>query len=201
MRKLIAALIFVMAPLLSAYALDPSKRVTQYVNDLWPKLPPLAGWVNTIHQTQEGYLWIGTDEGLARFDGVRFTFFNGKNRKEFEGRRGTILTLLEDPEGTLWIGTHGGMNTNHKNQVRQISIEGITRVLSQAMDDQDNHWIGTDRGLMKRNKNHTFETVKGLESTSVFSLKAHKGILWAGTLTGIYEIRGTSIEPLPTRSE
>ena len=200
-RKLVVALILVLVPFLPAYALDPSKRVTQYVNDLWPKLPPLAGWVNTIHQTRDGYLWIGTEEGLARFDGVRFTFFNRKNTKEFEGRRNAVLTLLEDSGGTLWIGTHGGMNTIRNNEVRQIPIEGVSRILSQAMDDQGNHWIGTDRGLMKRDRNHSFEPVKGLDSTSVFSLKAHKGILWAGTLTGIYEIRGTSIELLTSQNE
>lgn len=200
MRKLTAVLILFFSPLLPVFALDPSKRITQYVNDLWPKLPPLAGWVNTIHQTHDGYLWIGTDEGLARFDGVRFTFFNRKNTKEFEGRRNAILTLLEDSKGILWVGTHGGMNTIHNNEVKQIPIEGISRILSQALDDHGNHWIGTDRGLMKRNKDQSFESVKGLDNTSVFSLKTKNGSLWAGTLTGIYEIRGTGIELLTSQN-
>ncbi|MCI0412953.1 histidine kinase [bacterium] len=200
MQKLVSGLILLLLPLLPVYALDPSKHITQYVNDPWPRLPPLAGWVNTIHQTRDGYLWIGTDEGLARFDGVRFTFFNRKNTKEFEGRRNAILTLLEDSEGTLWIGTHGGMNAFHNNEVKQIPVEGVSRVLSQTIDDRGNHWIGTDRGLMKRNRNNSFEFVKGLDNTSVFSLKSQNGILWAGTLTGIYEIRGASLELLTSQN-
>ncbi len=201
MRKLLMALCIVLTPLISAFALDPSKHVTQYVNDTWQNLPPLAGWVNTIHQTRDGYLWIGTDEGLARFDGVRFTFFNRTNTKEFEGRRNAVLTLLEDSEGILWIGTHGGMNTIRNNEVKQVLIEGISRVLCQTIDEEGNHWIGSDRGLMKRTKSGPFAPVNGLDNTSVFSLKAQKGVLWAGTLTGIYEIRGASIQPIGTQSE
>jgi ligand-binding sensor domain-containing protein/signal transduction histidine kinase len=201
MRRALVTLVIFVALSVPAFGLNPSKQVTQYVNDVWQNLPPLAGWVNSIHQTRDGYLWIGTDEGLARFDGIRFTFFNRTNSKEFEGRRNAILTLLEDSNGVLWIGTHGGMITFQDNQLKQVQIDGISRVLCQVIDNEGNHWIGTDRGLKKRNSNGTFEPFPGFEYTSVFSLKAQKGVLWAGTLTGIYEIRNTTIEQIGLNSE
>ena len=57
-------------------------------------------------QTRDGHLWVGTREGLARFDGVRFETFG---RAELRLERTTrIQALAEDPEGNLWIGTDGG---------------------------------------------------------------------------------------------
>src|SRR5690606_22338225 len=56
-----------------APALDPSKALTQYQFDRWTEddgLPQLS--VSTILQTRDGFLWLGTQEGLARFDGLTF---------------------------------------------------------------------------------------------------------------------------------
>ena len=62
--------------------------------------------VNTLLQTRDGYLWIGTKDGLTRFDGVRFRRFG-----EEEGLpRGEISALLETRDGALWVGTpHRGL--------------------------------------------------------------------------------------------
>jgi signal transduction histidine kinase/ligand-binding sensor domain-containing protein len=199
-RVLFVLAIVILVPVFSS-ALEPSKKITQYVNDAWENLPPLAGWVNSIYQTRDGYLWIGTDEGLAKFDGVRFTFFNRTNTRDFEGRRNAVLTILEDRQGILWIGTHGGMNIIRNNHVEQFPIEGISRILCQVIDEQGTHWIGTDRGLMKRNSQGTFTLIKGMDHTAVFSLKASRGVLWAGTLSGIYEMKGENIAPLSGQDE
>jgi ligand-binding sensor domain-containing protein/signal transduction histidine kinase len=199
-KKSVGFILLLLVPF-CLHALEPTKKVTQYVNDAWENLPPLAGWVNTIYQTRDGYLWIGTDEGLARFDGVKFTFFNRTNTKEFDGRRNAVLTLVEDRDGILWVGTHGGMNTIQNNQIRQYPIEGISRVLCQVIDEHGTHWIGTDRGLMKQDPNGEFKLVKGLDRTSVFSLNASKDSIWAGTLNGIYRIQGDTISSLLEQNE
>jgi signal transduction histidine kinase/ligand-binding sensor domain-containing protein len=62
--------------------------------------------VRAVRQTRDGYLWIATQAGLARFDGVRFRVFNQQNVKEF--RTNECSELLEDSSGRLWIGTVGG---------------------------------------------------------------------------------------------
>jgi PAS domain S-box-containing protein len=61
--------------------------------------------VSSIVQTRDGYLWLGTFGGLARFDGVRFKTFDLSNTEALGSNR--ILSLCEDRSGTLWIGTQG----------------------------------------------------------------------------------------------
>src|SRR5437899_787563 len=66
--------------------------------------------VSCIQQTRDGYLWLGTWSGLARFDGLRFTIFNRFNTPALQGERGdSINALAEDADGTLWIGTCSGL--------------------------------------------------------------------------------------------
>jgi len=65
--------------------------------------------VTAVLQTRAGYLWVGTYSGLARFDGVRFTVFDGNNTPELRNSR--VTSLFESPDGTLWIGDESGQIT------------------------------------------------------------------------------------------
>jgi ligand-binding sensor domain-containing protein len=57
-----------------AYALDPARKLTQYVHRIWQVQQGLPqAWIDSIVQTHDGYLWLGTQSGLVKFDGVRFT--------------------------------------------------------------------------------------------------------------------------------
>ena len=60
-----------------------------------------------LKQTRDGYLWIGTWNGLVRFDGVRFTVFNHLNTPEL--KNAPINALAEEEDGTLWVGTRDGL--------------------------------------------------------------------------------------------
>src|ERR1039457_2358753 len=62
--------------------------------------------VTTVVQTRDGYLWLGTYNGLARFDGVRFTVFDENNAPELRSSR--VTSLFEATDGALWIGTESG---------------------------------------------------------------------------------------------
>ena len=66
-----------------------------------------------VVQTRDGYLWVGTYNGLARFDGVRFTVFDDNNTPALRSRR--ITSLFETAEGTLWIGTESGHISQYKD--------------------------------------------------------------------------------------
>jgi ligand-binding sensor domain-containing protein len=57
-------------------------------------------------QARDGYLWLATFGGLARFDGVRFTIFNSANTPGLKSNR--ITALFEDRRGVLWLGTETG---------------------------------------------------------------------------------------------
>src|SRR5207244_4193210 len=107
-RVFAVALFLVASSLLAAEGgLDVRKSFTQYSLDSWTTDDGLPNaTVTAILQTRDGYVWVGTLDGLARFDGVRFTVFN-KSNTEGIGNNG-ILSLCEDRDGALWIGTNGG---------------------------------------------------------------------------------------------
>ena len=92
----------------SVHALDPRKAMTQYSARAWSTdegLPQSSAM--TLAQTPDGYLWIGTEEGLARFDGVRFEVFGPHNAP---GLSDTVVTGLgADAEGALWITLRRGL--------------------------------------------------------------------------------------------
>jgi ligand-binding sensor domain-containing protein len=84
-----------------ACALDPSRSMSQYMRDQWGSdrgFP--GGTVTAITQTRDGYLWIGTDKGLIRFDGLDFRILQQATPTTFA--IGAVQELLVDGEGDLW---------------------------------------------------------------------------------------------------
>src|SRR5439155_13825667 len=99
-RLLCACLLSVSFCSQTALALNPRKSILQYSLDVWKQkdgLPQVS--VRTIVQTRDGYLWLGTEGGLVRFDGVRFTSFDKRNTPEI--RDNEIRSLLEDRQCNL----------------------------------------------------------------------------------------------------
>ena len=178
-------------------ALDPQKKITQYMHDSWGIEQGLPQ--NTVHaiiQTRDGYLWLGTQEGLARFDGLHFTIYNKKNVEQLTNS--WIRALCQDREGNLWIGTDGGGLTclkpgNRKGETFIIYTkkQGLSnqRIRSIYEDRQGNLWIGTEGGGLNRLKNGKFTaytTRQGLSANAVLSIcEDRKGGLWIGTKTGL----------------
>jgi signal transduction histidine kinase/ligand-binding sensor domain-containing protein len=90
-----------------AWGLDPHKTLTQYSRHTWGQQDGLPqDTIKSITQTPDGYLWLGTDEGLARFDGFEFTVFS---RPGSDLPANSIGALAASPNGTLWIGTSNGL--------------------------------------------------------------------------------------------
>jgi len=91
-----------MACLLSAaHALDPHRKISQYVREKWSAANGLPGGaVHAIAQSPDGYLWIGTDKGLVRFDGFSFLPVPPKSLLP---QNDPILGLITDAEGDLWV--------------------------------------------------------------------------------------------------
>ena len=88
-----------------AFALDPNRTLTQYVHRIWQLQQGLPdATITSIRQTHDGYLWLGTQAGLVRFDGVRFTSFGVINRGALN--HVWVRNLLEDEHHNLWIGTN-----------------------------------------------------------------------------------------------
>src|ERR1700730_13903852 len=92
-----------------ADALDPTRTLSQYVHRIWQVqqgLPQAS--IYAIVQTHDGYLWLGTQTGLVKFDGVRFTTID-----DLDGVASAnmwVTHLLQDDQSALWIGTsHAGL--------------------------------------------------------------------------------------------
>jgi hypothetical protein len=92
----------------------------RYIFNVWDTddgLPQVS--VNSILQTRDGYLWLATYGGLARFDGVRFTVFDVGNTEGLKSNR--ITELFEDREGSLWIGTEmGGVSRLKRRKIYRL---------------------------------------------------------------------------------
>ena len=90
-------------------ALDASKPLTSYQRQNWQTESGLPQ--NTVHaivETQDGYLWLGTEGGLVRFDGLKFTIFDSQNMPSLHSNN--IRALFEDKEHALWIATSDGLS-------------------------------------------------------------------------------------------
>jgi PAS domain S-box-containing protein len=103
--------------------LDPALPMSQYVVDAWRDSDGLpVDTVAAIAQTPDGYLWLATEHGLARFDGIRFVVFNTKTTPSL--RSEDIFALTVSHDGTLWIGTRGGgVTTLQGNRFAHVPLQ------------------------------------------------------------------------------
>lgn len=146
--------------------------------------------VDEILQTSDGYIWLGTQRGLARFDGARFTVFNTDNTPAL--RNNAISTLFEDREGTLWIGTGGGGISRLKagRFSSLTTAEGLSSNYTRAIcqDSSGAIWIGTAGGGLNRLVGGAiahFTTASGLLDNSIRRLFVDQsGALWIGSVSG-----------------
>jgi ligand-binding sensor domain-containing protein/signal transduction histidine kinase len=170
-----------------SFSLDTDKKIAQYILDTWNIQDGLPqNTVSAVLQTHDGYLWLGTEEGVARFDGIRFTIFDKRSVKQLLNN--TILALYEDRRGTLWIDTHGGGITSYKygNFNTYTTKEGLVndRVRTIYEDRDGNLWIGTAAGLncLRDGLFTTYTTRNGLSGNRISCiLEDRENNLWIGT--------------------
>src|SRR5262249_44957149 len=85
----------------SAHAVDRERAMSQYIRDRWESDNGFPGGpVHAITQTSDGYLWIGAEKGLVRFDGLTFRLFQPPGPTS--GADSTVLSLAADPGGGFW---------------------------------------------------------------------------------------------------
>ncbi|MCP5051710.1 MAG: response regulator [bacterium] len=171
----------------SGFALDPNKDFSQYMIDTWGREEGLPqNSVYAILRTRDGYLWLGTQEGLVRFDGVRFEVFDKRRVEEMSNN--VVLSLCEDRENNLWVGTYGGGLSRMKDGkfTTYTTQQGLAHDIVWTIREDRNGilWIGTGDGLnrMQEGKFTTYTTEHGLPNDSVRAIhEDRKGNLWIGT--------------------
>jgi ligand-binding sensor domain-containing protein/signal transduction histidine kinase len=179
---------------LAQAAVAASPNLNEYSRRLWRMEDGLPqNRIRAICQTPDGYLWIGTSEGLARFDGVRFVVFDQSNTQAL--RSNGVLALLAGTDGTLWIGAEGGgLIAYQRGAFRNFGAdEGLTNGFVRALFE-DRHrtlWVGTDRGFF-RQEGGRFLRLDGTSEVplvSVLGIAAdHDGRIWVASAAGLLTV-------------
>jgi ligand-binding sensor domain-containing protein/signal transduction histidine kinase len=146
--------------------------------------------IQAITQTPEGYLWIGTSEGLARFDGARFSVFDRSNTPAFSDN--SILSLEPAHDGSLWIGTEGGGLLHYANGTFRAfgQSDGMTNgfVRSVRLDRRGVLWAGTDRGFFRLSNGRftRLDNTPEIPLASVVSMAEDaSGKMWVASSSGL----------------
>lgn len=169
-----------------ALSLPAGKSISEYSRRIWQTQDGLPeNTVQAITETQDGYLWIGTREGLARFDGFRFVVFDRSNTPAF--RDDSVLSLYAARNNVLWIGTEGGglVRYHHGSFEAFTSKQGLTDGFVRAIyeDHRGRLLVGTDHGLFRLSGNRfvRMDARGGIPFLSVHAMtEDSEGQLWVG---------------------
>src|ERR1700681_1421361 len=167
-----ASMLLLSAFSVQALALDPSQPVSSYLRTRFAKEDGLPSTVvNVILQTRNGFLWVGTDSGLARFDETRFTTIECSPQTPADG---LSRALAEGPDGDLWVGTNTGVLRIPSAALDQFGRlpstvyhpePGASDTINVLHAGRDGAlWAGTDGGVYRLEKG-AFSTV--LQNVSV----------------------------------
>lgn len=182
---------------LPAFALDPGKAFHHYVRNVWSiqqGLPQIS--VQAVVQDHQGYIWVATQAGLARFDGVRFTTFVPETEPALPGI--WVRSLMVDTAGRVWIGTYKGLAVYENGRFRAIPIADAAQYAAldiNAMVEDEGH-------LVAATTNGVFDLIEGKlvhragsPSPATSLIKSADGV-WIGTLGGVLRQQGKHAELL-----
>jgi signal transduction histidine kinase/ligand-binding sensor domain-containing protein/ActR/RegA family two-component response regulator len=185
--------------------LDPTKPSNQYIHEVWQTregLPEMS--VGALALTKDGYLWVGTQGGLARFDGVRFTVYDKNNTP---GLRSNFITALATAaDGSLWVGTDADLSMFKDGRFHACTGEGRFYELSIGalhFDAQGGLWIGTAGGgvaLLKDGHLKRYTRSEGLSGDRVTGVdQTSEGSIWIATETGLNRLKDGHLSSYTTR--
>lgn len=192
----------------AAFPLDPGHALSQYVHSSWGMEDGLPqNSVKALARTPDGFLWLGTEEGLVRFDGASFVVFDSSNTPAL--RSHSILSLHLDAKGTLWIGTLGGGVYSFRDGVFAELLPGtaLSRVTAECLlvDRRGDFWVGTEGDGLLRIRGgavESFTEAQGLPSEYVYHLREDRaGKLWLRTYGGGSWLDGGKFLPIPAGDE
>jgi signal transduction histidine kinase/ligand-binding sensor domain-containing protein len=124
------------------FALDPALDVSQYAHTAWKIREGFTkGQIASIAQTPDGYLWLGTEFGLLRFDGVRAVPWQPPSGQHLPSSR--IFSLLAARDGTLWVGTSKGLASWKGGKLTQYSALAGQAIRAAILEDHEGTiWVG-----------------------------------------------------------
>ena len=175
-----------------ALALNPSLDVSQYAHTAWTYRDGFVqGAVNAIAQTPDGYLWLATQSGVVRFDGVRTVPLPLAPGQQLPST--SVGALLAARDGTLWIGTLDGLVSWKNGQLTEYPSLARRSVLALLQDRAGTVWVGglaVPAGTLCaiRGESTTCYGDDGSLGTVVASLYEDvDGSMWVGAATGLWQ--------------
>jgi diguanylate cyclase (GGDEF)-like protein len=176
---------------LPAWALDPGKAFHHYVRNIWSiqnGLPQIS--VQAIVQDHQGYIWVGTQAGVARFDGVRFTIYSPVTNPELPGV--WTRSLMVDSAGRVWIGTYKGLAVFENGAFRTVPIADKAQYpaldINAIAEDEGRILVGTTNGVFDVADGKLVRRA-GSPAPATSLLKSADGI-YVGTTGGVARLHG-----------
>lgn len=182
-----------------AFALDPGKALSQYSRTMWTQksgLPQDA--INAIVQTADGHLWLGTDEGLVRFNGYEFTVFD-KDTAMLPSNM--IRTLAAGRDGALWIGTNNGL-VRYKDSEFRVYLarngQSDTAVSKIFVDHTGGIWVVASAELyrMEGERMVPFLPAKSLPFNPAAVCEDSNNTLWVAGFSGLAHLQDGKFVPV-----
>ena len=200
-RRFFAATLLAAFSIPTANALDPNRAMSQYVHDRWGADQGFpGGTVYAIAQTADGYLWIGAEKGLIRFDGLHFNLT--KRTDAGMTPEGPVVGLMADAEGNLWIRTQGRGLLRYRDGVFEdvLADFGWENALVTAMGRARTGevlFIGPNNSALtyRQGRLVTLASMAGIANPLVISMAADQdGKVWLGTRDlGLFALSGGRI--------
>ncbi len=184
---LLVACVLLLACALPALALEPSTPLANYARQAWGMENGLPqNTVQALVQTRDGFVWLGTEVGLVRFDGNGFQAFDRNSSPALPGS--DVRCLLETRDGALWIGTSEGLAQWKDETVTAFTTrEGLPGNGIRALVESANGylWVWTDQGLARLNEEGRFvdaTAATGLPAAAMTAVTSDgQGVVWATT--------------------
>ncbi len=153
-----------------------------------------SDWIYDLIQTRDGYLWIATHNGVARYDGLRFQLINRSSAPQLPANDTRVL--YESRDGSVWIGTVGGLTRyrpGRPGRFERIDAFDGNSVHAIFEDSEGKLWIGTREETWIKKPGKDFEVASIAPSLVHAICEDSKGSFWFGSTTGLYRLDETEV--------
>jgi len=153
--------------------------------------------VKTIVQDKYGFLWIGTEEGISRFDGHNFKNFKKIGNSKVNFANPFVKKIFKDKNGTIWIGTEGGLsrynylenNFKNFNFKKNVNLDADLSLVNDIIEsDSGKLYLASGNLIMfdKKTSRYSIFQIPGSKNIMLNSLLEDKGSIWIGTNKGLF---------------